>query len=123
LSLHLPAAFPNDIPASQSQLDGVRRFYASCAITSLTAEQAGDLLDYREVARAVVAILAKNLYGEAARASAEAAAILISRDREIAAEVITLMLMLFHSGADPDGLPRAVRRMNCFDALADHVDV
>jgi hypothetical protein len=29
----------------------------------------------------------------------------------------------FNSGADPDGLPRAVRRMNCFDALADHVDV
>lgn len=115
--LHLPIAFPDDTASSDSQREAVQTFYTSVSLGDITGGQAGDLLDYRDFARAVVRRLAPNLYGEPARSAAERIAVYVSRHRQIAIGVIAFMRKRFERGADPDNLHRAIGRLDFFEDL------
>lgn len=121
-ALFVPPAYPSDLPARSSEAESVKEFYAGQTIPALSDIQASALLDIRDYSRAVIRKLAPDLYGEAARKFAEKVAVYVSRDREIAEAVIGMMRRRWERGSDPDGLVKALTRLEFYEDIEAAAD-
>lgn len=120
--LFIPPAYPDDSKAKPEQMEAVTEFYQKTHFAELSRDQATILLDYRDYALAVVLRQAKDLRHVEARPFAEDVAIFISRSRERAEAVTAFMRRRFISCASPDGLARAIPRVEFYDDIAAYCE-